>query len=68
MSQVPEQPDLHKLFKVDDDHVEIRATLDRLGHYMRQQLEAGVPYVNFQIGRDVAALMASILIIDDPTV
>lgn len=68
MSQAPEQPDLYKLFKVDNDHVQIRAVLDNLGHHIRQRLAAGSPSLSFELDRDVAAVMASILIIDDPTI
>ena len=62
---MPEKPDLYELFMVDDQTVQIRANLNRLGHHIRRLLATGQPAVTLQFDRDVAAVLADILIIDD---
>ena len=61
----PKPRDLYELFNINDQTVQIRANLNRLGHHIRKLLATGQPAVTFQFDRDVAAVLADILIIDD---
>lgn len=60
-----DKPDLNKLFKVDDDSLKMRKVLSELGHFIRKQLATGKQTICFEIDRDIAAVMADTLVIDE---
>lgn len=60
-----EKPNLNEMFQIDDNTVQIRTTLNRLGHEMRKMLATGKQTIAFELDRDIAAVMAELLILDD---